>query len=126
MSQIMKAYTGVFLILLMTAVSLGILSAYVQVLDAQDMKARFIHEAENSSFDTQVMQACFEESRTGGCSLEVTLFTEDGKVIVWTDENGIGTLPDNVQMARIELTFPFRIPFLGINSMHTFSGYAVT
>ena len=50
MNQIIKAYMGVFVILLLAAVSGGILSGYLNVLTAQDMHAGIISELEDSHF----------------------------------------------------------------------------
>ena len=38
MSQIMKAFMGVFLTLFMAVTAMGILAAYMEVMNAQDMQ----------------------------------------------------------------------------------------
>ena len=42
MSQIVKAFLGVFLTLFMAVVALGVLSTYMEVMNAQDMQARVV------------------------------------------------------------------------------------
>lgn len=46
MSQIMKAFMGVFLTLFMAVTAMGILAAYMEVMNAQDMQARIVDEIE--------------------------------------------------------------------------------
>ncbi len=52
MSQIVKAFLGVFLTIFMAVVALGVLNTYMEVMSAQDMQARIVDELENSNFDT--------------------------------------------------------------------------
>lgn len=124
MSQIMKTYMGVFVILLMAAVSMGILSSYIEVMNAQDMQARFVDEIEYSGFNEEVIRGCFEESNRIGNTLEIVLYGEDAQVVTLTNEKEPWTLPDEIRMARVKLKFYFRVPFLGINREHTIIGYA--
>ncbi len=46
MSQIIKAFMGVFLTLFMAVTAMGILAAYMEVMNAQDMQARIVDEIE--------------------------------------------------------------------------------
>jgi hypothetical protein len=124
MSQIMKAFMGVFLTLFMAVTSLGILSAYLEVMNAQDMQAKVVDEIENSDFSPLVMRECFEKCDNSGYSLVITLFCDDQ---VLCTMHGTGEVPDSVegvQVAKVEMKFTFRVPFLGIEKEHTFSGYA--
>ena len=59
MSQIVKAFLGVFLTLFMAVVALSVLTAYMEVMNAQDMQARIVDELENSDFNAGVMRECF-------------------------------------------------------------------
>ena len=65
MSQIIKAFMGVFLTLFMAVTAMGILAAYMEVMNAQDMQARIVDEIENSDFNTGVVRQCFLLSRQG-------------------------------------------------------------
>lgn len=42
MSQIIKAFMGVFLTLFMAVTAMGILAAYMEVMNAQDMQAELL------------------------------------------------------------------------------------
>lgn len=72
MSQIMKAFMGVFLTLFMAVTAMGILAAYMEVMNAQDMQARIVDEIENSDFNTGVVRQCFLQSEEAGYQLKVT------------------------------------------------------
>lgn len=122
MSQIMKAFLGVFLVLLMALTAMGILSAYMEVLNAQDMQARFVDEIENSDFNAAVIQECFAQSQAAGYTLSVTLFLEDAAVA--TAHNAQQVPQTAADMAKVQLEFPFRVSFLGIDQTHTFVSYA--
>ena len=72
MSQIIKAFMGVFLTLFMAVTAMGILAAYMEVMNAQDMQARIVDEIENSDFNTGVVRQCFLQSEEAGYQLKVT------------------------------------------------------
>ena len=124
MSQIMKAFLGMFFILFLTAVSTGILSAYMQVVDAQDMHARMVDEVENSNFYPEVLKDCFAKAAEAGCRLSVTLYRENRAERVCTSSSMIPSQTQDVESAKLELTFPFQVAFFGIRSEHTIWAYA--
>lgn len=124
MSQIIKAFMGVFLILFMAATAMGILSAYMEVMNAQDMQARMVDEIENSDFNAGVIRDCFVRCSDAGYELAVTLFLENSAVLTAHSEREVLGEYGNVDMAKVELRFPFRVTFLGINNTHTFVSYA--
>ena len=47
MSQIMKAFFGIFLIMFMTVTSSGILSGFMTVVEAQNLHAQIINELDD-------------------------------------------------------------------------------
>ena len=124
MSQIMKAFMGVFLTVFMSVTAMGILSAYMEVLNAQDMQARIVDEIENSHFNAGVMKDCFRQSAQAGYQLSITLYCEDKAVSTMHGESEVVSVSDDVQLAKIEMRFPFRVSFLGIDQTHTFVSYA--
>lgn len=124
MSQIMKAFTGVFLILFMAVTAMGILSAYMEVMNAQDMQARIVDEIENSDFNSSVIKNCFNQSEEAGYQLAVTLYCEETAVITAHSAGEIPIVTEGVEMAKVEMSFPFRVVFLGIDKTHTFTSYA--
>lgn len=124
MSQIIKAYMGIFLILFLTLTSTGILAAFLAVADAQDMHASMVNELENSSFYPEVIRECFERAEGCGYQLSVTLYQEDYTMAVCTDAGTVPQDTSKVTAARLELTFPLPAGFLGIAGEHTFCAYA--
>lgn len=124
MSQIFKTFLGVFLLLFMAVTSIGILSAYMQVLNAQDLQARIVDEIENSHYAAPVICAGYEEARRAGCELSVTLYYESGGMVVTSSASQVPWYTEDVSMARVELTFPFQVAGLGLSQEHTFTGYA--
>lgn len=124
MSQIIKAFMGVFLILFMAAAAMGILSAYMEVMSAQDMQARMVDEIENSDFNDGVIRECFARCSDAGYELAVTLFLEESAVLTAHSAGEVYGGYGNVDMAKVELKFPFRVAFFGINNIHTFVSYA--
>lgn len=126
MSQIFKAYMGVLMTLLMGFAAGGILGAYLSVAGAQDFHALVISELEGSDYYPKVVENCYARAGEAGYQLEITYYTENGKSGTW-DETGV--LPDvaeedQIEMAEVNLTFPFQIAFFGIQQEHTLCGYA--
>ena len=126
MSQVMKVYTGLFLMLLIALVSGGILGAYMNVANAQDLHARIITELECADYHSAVVEQCYAMAEQEGCFLEVDCILENGNHVDLRDmgqsgENCVGVYVD---AALVRLHFPFRIPFLGIEQEHVLSGYA--
>jgi hypothetical protein len=124
MSQIMKAFMGVFLTLFMAVTSLGILSAYLEVMNAQDMQARMVDEIENSDFSPAVMRECYTQCEQSGYTLVITLFCEEQVLRTIHSKSEIPDSIAGVEVAKVELRFPFRVAFLGIEKEHAFTGYA--
>lgn len=124
MSQIVKAFLGVFLTLFMAVVALGVLTAYIEVMNAQDMQARVIDELENSDFNTAVMRACFKQCADAGYTLSVTVFYQESAVTAIHSQQEVPASLEDVDMAKVELHFPLKSAFLGIDQSRTFVGYA--
>lgn len=124
MSQIMKTFLGVFLVLFLAVTSSGILSAYMMVADVQDLHATMVDEVENSNFYPPVLKTCFRQAEAANCKLKVTLYKDNYTEVVCTHENEIPIDTSSVSNARLELTFPFQIGFFGISQEHTLCAYA--
>ena len=74
MSQIMKTFLGVFLIMFMVVTSSGVLSGFMTVVEAQNLHAQIINELEDSDYDSSVAQTCFENASKAGDTLELKLY----------------------------------------------------
>ena len=124
MSQIMKAYMGVFLLLLLTAVSEGIFTGYLQVLSAQDMHAAVIKEMENSHFYHEVVKECFEQAGEKGYRLEITMYKKDGTTQKITSGEAAPEDTKEVMGADVRMEFAYTNTFLQICQPRIRSGYA--
>lgn len=124
MSQIMKAYMGVFVILALAAVSGGILSGYLNVLCAQDLHAGMIAELEDSHFCQSVLQECFKQAEEKGYHLTVTLYSEDGSLLRVEHAGGVPADSYLSERAEVSLEFVYEHAFLQIQKTHVLTGYA--
>ncbi len=124
MSQIMKSFLGIFLIMLMTASSAGVLSGFLSVISAQNHHASIIEEIEDSDFNRDVMETCFSMSSDMDEELKLAIYNNDGSVVY---ANGIAEVPEDsskIKMVRVDLAFKFKVGFFDIDESHVLSGYA--
>lgn len=124
MSQIIKAYTGVFILLFLMFTGTGILGAFLQTLQAQNLHGKVIDELENSNYATAVLQESFEIVEEYGLQLEVLLYLENGGVITCDSVSAVPETMEAVVMAEVALEYPVRIPFVGLDKRHQLVGYA--
>ena len=89
MSQIMKTFLGVFLIMFMVVTSSGVLSGFMTVVEAQNLHAQIINELEDSDYDSSVAQSCFENASKAGDILELKLYMTDNSIRTVTDASQI-------------------------------------
>uniref|UniRef100_UPI0040574147 hypothetical protein n=1 Tax=Agathobacter sp. TaxID=2021311 RepID=UPI0040574147 len=124
MSQIMKAFMGIFLILFLMASSASVLGAFLQVLKAQDMHAMVVDELENSDYSQPVLQESFTIAEKSGYDLDITLYQENHETYLCSEKGQIPQNTKDAEMAKVTLTFFFQIPFFAINQGYSISGYA--
>ena len=122
MSQIMKTFLGVFLIMFMVVTSSGVLSGFMTVVEAQNLHAQIINELEDSDYDSSVAQTCFENASKAGDILELKLYMTDNSIRTVTDASQIAS-SDEIEKARVELKFTYAVAFFGIEQEHVLSGY---
>ena len=92
MSQIMKTFLGVFLIMFMVVTSSGVLSGFMTVVEAQNLHAQIINELEDSDYDSSVAQTCFEKCiKSPGDTLELKLYMTDNSIRTVTDASQIAS-----------------------------------
>ena len=124
MSEIMKTFLGVFLIMFMVVTSSGVLSGFMTVVEAQNLHAQIINELEDSDYDSSVAQTCFQNASKAGDTLELKLYMTDNSIMTVTDASQI-TSSDEIEKARVELKFTYAVAFFGIEQEHVLSGYAL-
>lgn len=124
MSQIIKAYTGVFLVLFLMATGVGILGAFLQTMQAQDLHGKIIDELENSDYAVGVLKETYEITENYGLNLEVLLYLENGECLHCGNRMEVPDTLEQVTMAEVAVTYPIRIAFWGIEKEHRLTGYA--
>ena len=123
MSQIMKAFTGIFIVLFMTAVSMGLLGAFLQVSKARSFHAMVIDELENSDYHKGVLEACLVTAEKCNYDMTITLYEAEGGYVVCKSVSDIPTEIDSIDLARVDMGFFSTIPFLGMENAQNISGY---
>lgn len=124
MSQIMKAFTGVFIVLLLVTTSAGVLGAFYQILHAQNTHAVMLDELENSDFAKGVLVACFETAERENYRLQVNLFSASSEIISCTSKSEIPSTTDGITMVEVVLFYDIEIAFFEIAQEQQLFGYA--
>lgn len=123
MSQIMKAFTGIFMVLFLTVTAMGLLGAFLQVSKAQSFHAAVIDELENSNYSTTVLRECLMAAGDNGYHLTVTLYEEEGGYLVCEEDGDIPQEKKRIDMARVDMMFQIKIPFFGMANEQILKGY---
>ena len=124
MSQIIKAFTGIFMVLFLMATSMGILGAFVQTLQVQNLHGQVIDELENSDYSIAVLEETFQIAKNHGVTLEVLLYLEDGSFMRCDSQSTVPASLGYVEMAEVAVSYPIQIPFVGLDKRHRLVGYA--
>lgn len=124
MSQVMKAFTGVFMVLFLMITSTGVLGAFYQILHAQNTHAVMIDELENSDYTKSVMEACFETAEREGFHLQLSLYSDAEEIKKCTSKEELPQNTDSVSMAEVVLNYSVEIAFFDVNVEQQLFGYA--
>ena len=110
MGQVIKAYLGIFFLLLMGLVGIGIVAAGMEVNAARNYHADVVTEIVCSNFHPAVISACKSQAQEAGYGLEI--------------ENLAYGAEGKEQMAEVVLSFDYAIPILNLVSSHKVRGFA--
>lgn len=124
MSQVMKAFMGVFMVLFLMATSTGVIGAFYQVLHAQNTHAVMIDELENSDHARSVMEACFEIAEQEEYRLQLNLYSDTEAGQICASSADIPENTANVTMVEVVLFYDIEIPFFEIATEQQLFGYA--
>lgn len=124
MSQIIKTYMGLFILLSISFAAAGILSAFLTVADAQDIHQNMVNELENSDFYPEVIKECFSLAQNRGYSLEITLYQSDYTSICCKNADEIPVDTEEVVYAKVELQFPLQLAFYEYEERKSLCAYA--
>lgn len=122
MSQIIKSFMGLFFVLIILFLGVGIISAQMDVSHALDYKSDLVAQLENSNYSPQVINGCIEQALQNGYGISIKTFTEGGSVKTYTSPSASDTR--DVVMAEVVLTYPYQIHFLNTVTEHQVRGYA--
>ena len=123
MSQIMKAFTGIFVVLFLTVASMGLLGAFLQVSRAQSFHASVIDELENSDYSRLVLEECLLAAEGNQYELSITLYEAEGGYTVCQNSTEVPIEQVRIDMARVDMKFHITIPFFGVDNEQFISGY---
>lgn len=124
MSQVLKGFTGVFLVLFLMATSTGMIGAFYQMLHAQNTHASMINELENSNYARNVMETCFEVAEKQDYRLQLSLYLDTEERKICTRSTDIPETTANVTMVEVVLCYDIRIDFFDVSTEQQLSGYA--
>ena len=123
MSEIIKSYMGVFLLLLMTLAAGEILAGYMQVLGAQNLHSEILSELEDSNYYSGVVDDAIQRAVAQGYGLSMELYDEDGHCYHISRTGDARNLPGDVVKGEVKLTFSYESPFFGLSQSHVLRGY---
>lgn len=124
MSQVMKAFMGVFMVLFLMTTSTGVLGAFYQILYAQNTHAVMLDELENSDFARSVMVSCFETAEKESYRLQMSLYSSSGDTRICTSKKDIPVNTDDIKMVEVVLFYDIEIAFFEIATEQQLFGYA--
>lgn len=124
MSQVIKAFMGVFMVLFLLAASTGVLGAFYQILHAQNTHAHMIDELENSDFARSIMEACFEIAEQEEYRLQLSLYSDVEEDVICTEASSLPLRTENFTMAEVILFYDVEIPFFSLVMEQQLFGYA--
>lgn len=108
MNQIIKAFTGIFFLMMLMLLGCGIVSAQMSSVYARAYKSAVVTELEDSGCSQLVIESCITQAQKDGYGLQIKVLERDGK-----------------RMAEVTLEYDYRIPFLNYTSKYKLRGYAV-
>lgn len=123
MSQIIKAFTGIFMILFMMTTATGLLGVFLQITHAQNLHASVIQELENSNYAATVLEECFDICQNWGYELELILYKAEGGSVQCESKDDVAQISSDISSARICLVFPIEIVFWDVDMKQQLFGY---
>ena len=123
MNQVIKAFTGIFIIMFMMVSSTGVLGAFMRTLQAQDIHAIVIDELENSNYAKGVVEKLFTTVEERGYQLQIIFYQEDGSAITCRSAEEM-IEEENIVMAKVVLEYSLQLAFFQITEPQQIVGYA--
>lgn len=124
MSQIMKAFTGIFVLLFMMSSATGILGVFFQTIYAQNLHAVIIDELENSDYAYSVLEDAFATVAERGFELELKLYEKNSGIVTCRSIDEVPVDLSGVNMAEVTLSYPIQLVFFNVYNTQHLIGYA--
>ena len=129
MSQIIKAFIGIFTVLFMAVCTVGLLGIFFQVLGAQNFQASTLAKMEESDFAGEVLMDVFAHAKERGYEVEICFFPKEEAPFICRNFQEMEAVVRLHQlpvldMARVELRYPIRVLFLGTDIRQQLIGIA--
>ena len=124
MSQIIKTFTGIYILLFLMSAGTGLLGAFLQVLQAQNMHSMVIDELENSDYAMKILEDAFTVVEAKGAQLRVRLYLEDGTQVDCEEAEDVPDTSAKVRIAQVQIVYPIMVPLMGVSEEYALTGYA--
>lgn len=124
MSQVIKAFMGVFMVLFLMTTSTGVLGAFYQILHAQNTHSVMIDELENSNYAKNVMMTCFDVAKEESYLLQLTLYSDSEPTRICTMSSELPDTTEQISMVEVVLFYDLEIGFFNIAEEMQMFGYA--
>ena len=124
MNSILKIYLGIFMMLCMTAFSVGLLSMFISVSNVQHLFQEVIENLSLSDYDVEVMEESMVSLKQNGVETEFTLYGEDEIVAVCTEPEMLPVDMSQIDLVKVEVRYPYRIGTWESGKVMRLSGYA--
>ena len=110
MRQIIGAFGILFIMMANIFICTGLIGASGQVAAAKEYKSQVVAELENSNFNPEVIDACVQQARELGYSLEVNGYVYDEA--------------HDIQSAEVIVSYSYEMPLFGIAKTQMTRGIA--
>lgn len=124
MSQVMKAFMGVFMVMFLMTTSTGVLGAFYQILHAQNTHAVMIDELENSDYAKAVMLECFKTAEQEEYDLQLSLYSDSEEIKTCTSSADLPESTKEVSMVEVVLQYSIEVAFFEVVTEQQLFGYA--
>lgn len=124
MSQIMKAYLAIFLLLMMIFTAGGIFVAFMGVANAQDFYSVLVDELETGNFQPAIIREGFTRAGEHGYDLQIELYQNNGDVATCCSTAEVPEDTSHTALAKVKLGFPVSFGILNLQQQHTLCGFA--
>lgn len=124
MSQVIKAFMGVFMVMFLMITATGVLGAFYQILHAQNTHSAMIDEIENSDFARSVMVSCFDTAKKEDYALQLSLYSDAGEIRTCTSVSELPEDTSTVTMVEVILQYSIEVAFFEVATEQQMFGYA--